>query len=79
MSVYIMSSFDAKRSNELILQGKVTMMSAVSTMVQQIIQQLKQPYPPSFRCMLVGGGMLFRNRYCIRVLIGIYLYIKHMV
>lgn len=56
MSIYIMSSFDAKRSNELILQGKVTMMSAVSTMVQQIIQQLKQPYPSSFRCMLVGGG-----------------------
>ncbi|KIQ94180.1 2-succinylbenzoate--CoA ligase [Anoxybacillus thermarum] len=56
IGVYVMSSFDAKRVNELIFQQNITMMSAVSTMVQQMIQELKYPYPPSFRCMLVGGG-----------------------
>lgn len=56
VGVYIMSSFDAKRINELIFQQNITMMSAVSTMVQQMIQELKYPYPSSFRCMLVGGG-----------------------
>lgn len=56
IGVYVMSSFDAKRINELIFQQNITMMSAVSTMVQQIIQELKAPYPSSFRCMLVGGG-----------------------
>ena len=56
IGVYIMSSFDAKRANELIAQRNITIMSAVSTMVQQMVKELKQPYPPSFRCMLVGGG-----------------------
>ncbi|MGG3841691.1 o-succinylbenzoate--CoA ligase [Anoxybacillus kestanbolensis] len=56
IGVYIVPSFDAERINELIFQGKISMMSAVSTMVQQMVRELNKPYPPTFRCMLVGGG-----------------------
>lgn len=57
MSVYMMDPFDAKKANEIIMSGKVTMMSVVSAMLQQMITDLgKRTYPNTFRCMLLGGG-----------------------
>lgn len=57
MSVYMMDPFDAKKANEIIMSGKVTMMSVVSAMLQQMLSQLgERTYPCMFRCMLLGGG-----------------------
>ncbi|WP_285518190.1 o-succinylbenzoate--CoA ligase [Thermolongibacillus altinsuensis] len=56
MSVYILPQFDAKKANEIILQQKATIMSVVSTMLQQMLRELNEPYPSTFRCMLLGGG-----------------------
>ncbi|MBB3906956.1 o-succinylbenzoate--CoA ligase [Anoxybacteroides rupiense] len=57
MSVYVMQHFDAKKANEIILGEKATIMSVVSTMLQQMISELGSlTYPHTFRCMLLGGG-----------------------
>lgn len=57
MSMYVMHAFDAKKANELIIAGKVTMMSVVSAMLQKMISDLgERRYPETFRCMLLGGG-----------------------
>jgi o-succinylbenzoate---CoA ligase len=57
MSVYIMNGFDAKQANDILIQGKATIMSVVSTMLQQMLSELgERTYPDTFRCMLLGGG-----------------------
>jgi o-succinylbenzoate---CoA ligase len=57
MSMYVMHAFDAKKANDLIIGGKVTIMSVVSAMLQKMIADLgERRYPGTFRCMLLGGG-----------------------
>ncbi|GGJ76046.1 O-succinylbenzoic acid--CoA ligase [Anoxybacillus voinovskiensis] len=57
MSVYLLNTFNAKHANDIIMSGNVTMMSVVSAMLQQMVDELgDRVYPNTFRCMLLGGG-----------------------
>jgi O-succinylbenzoic acid--CoA ligase len=57
MGIILLERFDANKMNEAIIQDKVTIVSVVTTMLQQMLEKLdKQQYPDSFRCMLAGGG-----------------------
>ncbi|WP_044894870.1 o-succinylbenzoate--CoA ligase [Bacillus alveayuensis] len=57
ISVYVMNGFDAKQANDILIQGKATIMSVVSAMLQQMLLELgERTYPDTFRCMLLGGG-----------------------
>jgi o-succinylbenzoate---CoA ligase len=57
ISVIIHDSFDANEANKAIMEKNVTIMSVVSSMLSQMIDQLgEEQYPASFRCMLLGGG-----------------------
>ena len=57
ISVYVMNGFDAKQANDILIQGKATIMSVVSAMLQQMLSELgERTYPDTFRCMLLGGG-----------------------
>ncbi|WP_226670280.1 o-succinylbenzoate--CoA ligase [Metabacillus litoralis] len=56
-SIVLHERFDAKSMNEAILNEKVTIVSVVTTMLQQMLEHLgSKKYPSSFRCMLAGGG-----------------------
>lgn len=55
--VILYEKFDEKKINEVLIDGKATIISVVSTMVQRMMNALgEQLYHPSFRCMLIGGG-----------------------
>lgn len=57
MSVYLLNTFHAKQANDIIMNGHVTIMSVVSAMLQQMVDELgDRVYPNTFRCMLLGGG-----------------------
>jgi o-succinylbenzoate---CoA ligase len=57
ISVIIHDSFDANEANKAIMEKNVTIMSVVSSMLSQMINELgEKKYPVSFRCMLLGGG-----------------------
>lgn len=57
ISVYMLNPFHAQKANEIIMKEKVTMMSVVSAMLQQMLNDLGgRVYPKTFRCMLLGGG-----------------------
>ncbi|MGM7720726.1 o-succinylbenzoate--CoA ligase [Metabacillus sp. Hm71] len=57
MGIVLLERFDAKNMNDAIMHEHVTIVSVVTTMLQQMLEKLdKQQYPPSFRCMLAGGG-----------------------
>ncbi|WP_338788858.1 o-succinylbenzoate--CoA ligase [Metabacillus sp. FJAT-53654] len=57
MGIILLERFDANKMNDAIFQDKVTIVSVVTTMLQQMLEKLdKQQYPDSFRCMLAGGG-----------------------
>ena len=57
MGIVLHERFDATKMNQAIMDDKVTIVSVVTTMLQQMLDQLdKQQYPDSFRCMLAGGG-----------------------
>lgn len=57
MPIELYSKFDADTVNQAIMQHKVTMISVVSTMLKQLLEDLgEKRYPSSFRCMLLGGG-----------------------
>lgn len=59
MKVIIHEGFDPKAINQSIQTENVTMISLVSTMLQHVLHDLeesKQSYPTSFRCVLLGGG-----------------------
>jgi O-succinylbenzoic acid--CoA ligase len=57
IAVILHDRFDANKMNQAILQDKVTIVSVVTTMLQQMLEELdNQQYPSSFRCMLTGGG-----------------------
>lgn len=57
MGIVLHERFNATKMNQAIMNDKVTIVSVVTTMLQQMLDQLdKQRYPDSFRCMLAGGG-----------------------
>jgi len=57
IGVHLHSSFNPSRINDAIINEGITIVSVVSTMLQQILQNLgEKNYPNTFRCMLLGGG-----------------------
>ncbi|MDR7555407.1 MAG: o-succinylbenzoate--CoA ligase [Armatimonadota bacterium] len=49
--------FDADAANRAIDAGGVTMVSVVATMLQRMLDaRAHRPFPPSLRCVLLGGG-----------------------
>ncbi|MBP1969557.1 O-succinylbenzoic acid--CoA ligase [Virgibacillus natechei] len=59
MPVYLLEKFDEKNVHEAIMYREVTIVSIVTVMLQRLINLLEEGgnrYPPSFRCMLLGGG-----------------------
>jgi O-succinylbenzoic acid--CoA ligase len=57
MRVVLHEKFDAEKVNKDIMSKGVTIVSVVSTMLQQLLEELdEKAYPGAFRCMLAGGG-----------------------
>lgn len=57
MRVILHEKFHAQKVNEDIMNKGVTIVSVVSTMLQQLLEELgERAYPATFRCMLAGGG-----------------------
>jgi o-succinylbenzoate---CoA ligase len=57
MSVRLFEQFDVERINEELRSGSITIMSAVSNMLQRMLKSLgDETYHANFRCMLLGGG-----------------------
>lgn len=55
--VFLLEKFNEKTVNELLSSGKVTIMSAVSAMLNRMLGSLNdKSYHPNFRCLLLGGG-----------------------
>lgn len=54
--VYLEEHFDAKRVDQFLRSGEVTIISVVTTMVQRLLDTYTKSYHPKFRCMLLGGG-----------------------
>ncbi len=55
--VVIHESFDPDAANREIDEGRVTIASVVSVMLQRMLDaRAHQPYPPSLRYILLGGG-----------------------
>jgi O-succinylbenzoic acid--CoA ligase len=55
----IIQDFDPKQINRAIQEEKVTIISVVTTMLQQMVKELEKTgeyYPESLRCILLGGG-----------------------
>ncbi|WP_164216466.1 o-succinylbenzoate--CoA ligase [Virgibacillus sp. YIM 98842] len=57
MPVYLLGKFEAETVQEAIMKQGVTIVSAVTVMLQQLVDQLgEHRYPAAFRCILLGGG-----------------------
>lgn len=57
ITAVIHEKFDAAEANRTICEGQVTIMSVVSTMLAQMVDELgNRRYPEALRCMLLGGG-----------------------
>lgn len=57
MTVTLVNQFDAKTVNKILVENKISAISVVPTMLQQlIINQNLQKYNPKFRFFLLGGG-----------------------
>ncbi len=57
MTVVVHESFDPERLNHAIDEHGITIVSLVSTMARRMLEARgDKPYPPSLRCVLVGGG-----------------------
>ncbi|MBD8007360.1 o-succinylbenzoate--CoA ligase [Bacillus norwichensis] len=55
--VILVEKFDERAVNRLLSSGKVTIMSAVTAMINRMLtEQGNLPYHPAFRCLLAGGG-----------------------
>lgn len=60
--VYIMEKFDEEPINQLLQSGKITIMSAVATMLMRMVEQLgNESYHQNFRCMLLGGSSAYAS------------------
>lgn len=57
IGVILFERFDAKKMNRAIFEDGGTIVSVVTTMLNQMVDNLgHNKYPESFRCMLAGGG-----------------------
>jgi len=57
MPMMIHEKFDEQAVNRAIMEQGVTIVSVVSNMLARMLDRLgEERYPPSFRCMLLGGG-----------------------
>ncbi|AUJ25917.1 o-succinylbenzoate--CoA ligase [Virgibacillus dokdonensis] len=57
MTVYLLEKFNRKKVHHVILTKKITMISVVTVMLQQLLDELgEDSYPAYLRCMLLGGG-----------------------
>ncbi len=57
INIHILERFQAREVIEVIEKRNITVMSVVSTMLTQILEELGQErLPKHFRCMLLGGG-----------------------
>ena len=57
MGVVVQERFDAQHVNRAIDAQGVTIVSVVSTMLDRMLAERgPRPYPPSLRCLLLGGG-----------------------
>lgn len=56
-TVVVQPGFDAGEANRAIDDGRITIVSVVSVMLQRMLDARgERPYPPSLRCVLLGGG-----------------------
>ncbi len=59
--VIVHESFDPDVANRELDRGEVTMCSVVSPMLTRMLEAREgRPYPPSLRCLLLGGGPIPR-------------------
>ncbi len=59
--VIIHEAFDPDAANRELDRGEVTMCSVVSPMLTRMLEAREgRPYPPSLRCLLLGGGPIPR-------------------
>nr|WP_034679124.1 o-succinylbenzoate--CoA ligase [Priestia megaterium] len=57
MSVYLLEKFDKTSVQKAIMHEGVTIVSVVTVMLQQLLEELgTDRYPTSLRCVLLGGG-----------------------
>ncbi|RDI44373.1 o-succinylbenzoate--CoA ligase [Falsibacillus pallidus] len=57
MPVRLFSKFDVEAINQCLIQGEITILSVVTSMLQRLLADLNdQEYHEQFRCMLLGGG-----------------------
>lgn len=57
MPVYLLEKFNKIAVHQAIMKEGVTMVSVVTVMLQQLLDELgEENYPTSLRCMLLGGG-----------------------
>ncbi|WP_226680649.1 o-succinylbenzoate--CoA ligase [Sutcliffiella horikoshii] len=75
MRVIIHRRFEAEAVHKDLMERQVSIVSVVTTMLSGLLEQLgSRSYPPSFRCMLVGGGPVPRSilEECMRKSIPVY-------
>lgn len=57
MPIFLFEQFSAKATHRAIMENKVTIVSVVTVMVEQLLEELgNDVYPTTLRCMLLGGG-----------------------
>ncbi|TYS55734.1 o-succinylbenzoate--CoA ligase [Sutcliffiella horikoshii] len=75
MRVIIHKRFEAEAVHQDLMERQVSIVSVVTTMLSGLLEQLgSESYPPSFRCMLVGGGPVPKSvlEECMRKSIPVY-------
>ena len=60
-TVLIHDGFEEQRVNAALRAGGVALLSVVPTMLQRMLDAADEPYPPSVRAVLVGGGPVPEN------------------
>lgn len=62
IAAVVHDGFDADTVNAAIDEGQVTVVSVVAVMLQRMLDARgDRPYPPTLRCVLVGGGPVPRS------------------
>jgi O-succinylbenzoate-CoA ligase len=75
MPVYLFRHFDPESINKQILNGKVTHISVVASMLQRLFAVLNgKVFPASLRCVLLGGGPIPDEllRLCLKQQVPVY-------